>query len=134
MKQFLKFLKPVLVAVGLILILDSIVFPGMSAGNTLTNVLSFLCGVAALYFTYHYYKALFLKESSEILLTKEEQKKIVDDLKAKGLFKETKVKKRSVKLTRVDVSQAKNLAEAEKIATAVTNQAKRKPRAKNNKS
>ena len=62
MKQLFKFLKPFLVAIGLILIFESIVFPGLSAASTVTNVLALLAAIIAGYFAYNFYKQCYFSK------------------------------------------------------------------------
>ena len=92
MKQLFKFLKPFLVAIGLILIFESIVFPGLSAASTITNMLALMAGLIAGYFAYNYYKQCFFKPTSDIELTEQEQADIIEYIKSKGVYQETKPK------------------------------------------
>ena len=65
MKQLIKFLKPILVAIGLVLIFESIVFPGLTVANTITNVLALLAGIIACYFAFTYYKLCYFTKPKE---------------------------------------------------------------------
>jgi len=101
MKKLINFLKPILVLIGLILIFDKIVFPGLSAANTITNMLSLTAGIIALYFAYHFCIQYYFPPVKEIELTEQEQANIIEYIKNKGVYREpipkTKNKQKQIK-------------------------------------
>jgi hypothetical protein len=54
MKKLFKFLEPILVGLGAILVMDILIFPGLSAADTIVNILSFVSGIALWYFVFMY--------------------------------------------------------------------------------
>jgi hypothetical protein len=61
MKQFINFFKPILFVLGITAILQIIVLPGLTAADTIINILSLLIGISLIYVTIKYTKLLLNK-------------------------------------------------------------------------
>lgn len=66
MKQFLNFLQPVGVGFGAIAVMDWFIFPGLTASNTLINILSFFLGIALWYYVFTYAKNRYCIKPKEV--------------------------------------------------------------------
>ena len=67
MKQFINFFKPILFGVGVVAVLETIVFPGLSTDDTIVNILSLLIGIALMYVVIKYVESFFKNEQLVVI-------------------------------------------------------------------
>ena len=93
-----KVVIPFFQFLGIIAIFEWIIFPGLTAADTIANVFSVIIGFFTLLALFYMVKSWFTS-NEPIKLTKEQSEKIVSDIKDKGLYTEPK-KKRATKKTK----------------------------------
>ena len=86
-----KVIVPFFQFLGVIAIFEWIVFPGLTAADTIVNVFSVIIAYFTLLGLYYMVKSWFTS-NEPIELTKEQSEKIVSDIKDKGLYTEPKKK------------------------------------------
>ena len=87
-----KVVVPFFQFVGVISIFTFIVFPGLTAADTIVNIFSAIIGFFTMLAGFYMVTNWFQKYDS-IELTKEQSEKIVSDIKDKGLYTEPKKKR-----------------------------------------
>ena len=87
-----KVVVPFFQLLGVIAIFQWIVFPGLTAADTIVNVFSVIIAYFTLLGLYYMVKSWFVS-NEPIELTKEQSEKIVSDIKDKGLYTEPKPKR-----------------------------------------
>ena len=67
MKQFINFFKPILFGVGVVVVLQIIVFPGLSTDDTIINILSLLIGIALIYAVVKYIESFYKNDQPAVI-------------------------------------------------------------------
>ena len=104
MKQFINFFKPILFGIGVVVVLQIIVFPGLSTNDTIINILSLLIGIALIYAVVKYIES-FSKNDQPVVIEKPKRKP-----KAKG---------KSRPLVTLDFTDAKGMNEIVNVITQI---------------
>ena len=86
-----KVVVPFFQFLGIIAIFQWIIFPGLTAADTIVNVFSVIIGFFTLLALFYMVKSWFVS-NEPIELTKEQSENIVADIKDKGLYTEPKTK------------------------------------------